>query len=146
VVHAASPERRHPTSGSTCRRVLAHLLLHPLIGAPLLVLLTVSALQRDPSLRHLCHWLTAEQNGTALVNRIAGICIEDLQGEISGLRNGCRYLQKKLEEGIPTSDDDNHRILLFRLLLDLNILCAGPYQAHPPSADLSTELFRSAAQ
>jgi hypothetical protein len=47
-----------------------------------------------------------------LVNRFAGTRLEDLQGEIPGLckdQHGCRYLQKKLEEGIP-----EHRDMIFR--------------------------------
>jgi hypothetical protein len=38
--------------------------------------------------------------------------LEDLQGEISGMckdQHGCRYLQKKLEEGVP-----EHRDMIFR--------------------------------
>ncbi|KDQ54912.1 hypothetical protein JAAARDRAFT_80100 [Jaapia argillacea MUCL 33604] len=45
-------------------------------------------------------------------NRFAGTRLEDLQGEILGLckdQHGCRYLQKKLEEGIP-----EHRDMIFR--------------------------------
>ncbi|RXW18444.1 hypothetical protein EST38_g7413 [Candolleomyces aberdarensis] len=45
-------------------------------------------------------------------NRFAGIRLEDLQGEIAGLckdQHGCRYLQKKLEEGAP-----EHRDMIFR--------------------------------
>jgi hypothetical protein len=48
----------------------------------------------------------------SLVNRFAGTRIEDLQGEIPGLckdQHGCRYLQKKLEEGVP-----EHRDMIFR--------------------------------
>jgi hypothetical protein len=48
----------------------------------------------------------------ALVNRFAGTRIEDLQGEIPSLckdQHGCRYLQKKLEEGVP-----EHRDMIFR--------------------------------
>ncbi|KIY64396.1 ARM repeat-containing protein [Cylindrobasidium torrendii FP15055 ss-10] len=45
-------------------------------------------------------------------NRFAGTRLEDLQGEISSLckdQHGCRYLQKKLEEGNP-----EHRDMIFR--------------------------------
>ncbi|TCD66781.1 hypothetical protein EIP91_000972 [Steccherinum ochraceum] len=45
-------------------------------------------------------------------NRFAGTRLEDLQGEIATLckdQHGCRYLQKKLEEGIP-----EHRDMIFR--------------------------------
>ena len=48
----------------------------------------------------------------ALVNRFAGTRLEDLQGEIPALckdQHGCRYLQKKLEEGAP-----EHRDMIFR--------------------------------
>jgi hypothetical protein len=48
----------------------------------------------------------------SLVNRFAGTRLEDLQGEISGMckdQHGCRYLQKKLEEGVP-----EHRDMVFR--------------------------------
>ena len=48
----------------------------------------------------------------SLVNRFAGTRIEDLQGEIPALckdQHGCRYLQKKLEEGVP-----EHRDMIFR--------------------------------
>ncbi|KAF8557392.1 ARM repeat-containing protein [Imleria badia] len=47
-----------------------------------------------------------------VVNRFAGTRIEDLQGEIPALckdQHGCRYLQKKLEEGVP-----EHRDMIFR--------------------------------
>lgn len=47
-----------------------------------------------------------------VVNRFAGTRLEDLQGEIPQLckdQHGCRYLQKKLEEGIP-----EHRDMIFR--------------------------------
>ena len=47
-----------------------------------------------------------------LVNRFAGTRLEDLAGEISSLckdQHGCRYLQKKLEEGVP-----EHRDMIFR--------------------------------
>lgn len=46
------------------------------------------------------------------VNRFTGTRIEDLQGEIPALckdQHGCRYLQKKLEEGVP-----DHRDMIFR--------------------------------
>lgn len=46
------------------------------------------------------------------VNRFAGTRLEDLQGEIPALckdQHGCRYLQKKLEEGVP-----EHRDMIFR--------------------------------
>ncbi|KAJ7758588.1 ARM repeat-containing protein [Mycena olivaceomarginata] len=45
-------------------------------------------------------------------NRFAGTCLEDLQGEIPVLckdQHGCRYLQKKLEEG-----SAEHRDMIFR--------------------------------
>ncbi|GLB36562.1 putative pumilio-family RNA binding repeat [Lyophyllum shimeji] len=45
-------------------------------------------------------------------NRFAGTRLEDLQGEIPALckdQHGCRYLQKKLEEGNP-----EHRDMIFR--------------------------------
>ncbi|KAF8633957.1 hypothetical protein AX15_001139 [Amanita polypyramis BW_CC] len=45
-------------------------------------------------------------------NRFAGTRLEDLQGEISSLcrdQHGCRYLQKKLEEGVA-----EHRDMIFR--------------------------------
>ncbi|KAA1468407.1 ARM repeat-containing protein [Dentipellis sp. KUC8613] len=45
-------------------------------------------------------------------NRFAGTRLEDLVGEIPGLckdQHGCRYLQKKLEEGVP-----EHRDMIFR--------------------------------
>ena len=45
-------------------------------------------------------------------NRFAGARLEDLQGEILNLckdQHGCRYLQKKLEEG-----DTTHRDMIFR--------------------------------
>ncbi|EMD41536.1 hypothetical protein CERSUDRAFT_110088 [Gelatoporia subvermispora B] len=45
-------------------------------------------------------------------NRFAGTRLEDLQGEIATLckdQHGCRYLQKKLEEGVP-----EHRDMIFR--------------------------------
>lgn len=47
-----------------------------------------------------------------VVNRFAGTRLEDLQGEIPTLckdQHGCRYLQKKLEEGVP-----EHRDMIFR--------------------------------
>lgn len=47
-----------------------------------------------------------------LVNRFAGTRLEDLQGEIPTLckdQHGCRYLQKKLEEGVA-----EHRDMIFR--------------------------------
>ena len=46
------------------------------------------------------------------VNRFAGTRLEDLQGEIPSLcrdQHGCRYLQKKLEEGVA-----EHRDMIFR--------------------------------
>jgi hypothetical protein len=46
------------------------------------------------------------------VNRFAGTRLEDLQGEIPALckdQHGCRYLQKKLEEG-----SAEHRDMIFR--------------------------------
>ena len=48
----------------------------------------------------------------ALVNRFTGARLEDLQGDLANLckdQHGCRYLQKKLEEGIP-----EHRDMIFR--------------------------------
>ncbi|KAG8905842.1 hypothetical protein FRB99_008144 [Tulasnella sp. 403] len=45
-------------------------------------------------------------------NRFAGTHLEDLQGEIAAMckdQHGCRYLQKKLEEGVP-----EHRDMIFR--------------------------------
>ncbi|THH20986.1 hypothetical protein EW146_g472 [Bondarzewia mesenterica] len=45
-------------------------------------------------------------------NRFAGTRLEDLAGEIASLckdQHGCRYLQKKLEEGVP-----EHRDMIFR--------------------------------
>ncbi|KAI0320995.1 ARM repeat-containing protein [Amylostereum chailletii] len=45
-------------------------------------------------------------------NRFAGTRLEDLAGEIPNLckdQHGCRYLQKKLEEGVP-----EHRDMIFR--------------------------------
>jgi len=47
-----------------------------------------------------------------LVNRFTGTRLEDLQGEIPALckdQHGCRYLQKKLEEGVA-----EHRDMIFR--------------------------------
>jgi hypothetical protein len=47
-----------------------------------------------------------------LVNKFAGTRLEDLQGEIPALckdQHGCRYLQKKLEEG-----EAEHRDMIFR--------------------------------
>jgi hypothetical protein len=47
-----------------------------------------------------------------VVNRFAGTRLEDLQGDIPSLckdQHGCRYLQKKLEEGVP-----EHRDMIFR--------------------------------
>ncbi|KAG6332810.1 hypothetical protein ID866_6282 [Astraeus odoratus] len=52
------------------------------------------------------------KRGDMDLNRFAGTRIEDLQGEILTLckdQHGCRYLQKKLEEGIP-----EHRDMIFR--------------------------------
>lgn len=46
------------------------------------------------------------------VNRFTGVRIEDLQGELLNLckdQHGCRYLQKKLEDGEPA-----HRDMIFR--------------------------------
>ena len=48
----------------------------------------------------------------AAVNRFTGTRLEDLQGEIHNLckdQHGCRYLQKKLEEG-----QAEHRDMIFR--------------------------------
>ncbi|THG99421.1 hypothetical protein EW026_g2926 [Hermanssonia centrifuga] len=52
------------------------------------------------------------KRGDIDVNRFAGMRLEDLQGEIPSLckdQHGCRYLQKKLEEGVP-----EHRDIIFR--------------------------------
>ncbi|KAH0838661.1 ARM repeat-containing protein [Lanmaoa asiatica] len=52
------------------------------------------------------------KRGDMDLNRFAGTRIEDLQGEIPALckdQHGCRYLQKKLEEGVP-----EHRDMIFR--------------------------------
>lgn len=46
------------------------------------------------------------------VNRFSGTRLEELQGEIPQLckdQHGCRYLQKKLEEGV-----SEHRDMIFR--------------------------------
>lgn len=48
---------------------------------------------------------------TSIVNRFSGVRIEDLQGELLNLckdQHGCRYLQKKLEEG-----EAAHRDMIF---------------------------------
>lgn len=45
-------------------------------------------------------------------NRFNGVHLEELQGEIATMckdQHGCRYLQKKLEEGVP-----EHRDMIFR--------------------------------
>ncbi|KAL4069308.1 ARM repeat-containing protein [Scleroderma citrinum] len=55
---------------------------------------------------------TKHKRGDMDLNRFAGTRLEDLQGEILALckdQHGCRYLQKKLEEGIP-----EHRDMIFR--------------------------------
>ncbi|KAJ4485495.1 ARM repeat-containing protein [Lentinula aciculospora] len=52
------------------------------------------------------------KRGDMDLNRFAGTRLEDLQGEIPALckdQHGCRYLQKKLEEGLP-----EHRDMIFR--------------------------------
>ncbi|KAL0950597.1 hypothetical protein HGRIS_007391 [Hohenbuehelia grisea] len=52
------------------------------------------------------------KRGDIDLNRFAGTRLEDLQGEIATLckdQHGCRYLQKKLEEGNP-----EHRDMIFR--------------------------------
>ncbi|KAH8120673.1 ARM repeat-containing protein [Phellopilus nigrolimitatus] len=52
------------------------------------------------------------KRGDIDLNRFAGTRLEELQGEIAGLckdQHGCRYLQKKLEEGVP-----EHRDMIFR--------------------------------
>ncbi|KAL0576379.1 hypothetical protein V5O48_005600 [Marasmius crinis-equi] len=52
------------------------------------------------------------KRGDMDLNRFAGTRLEDLQGEIPALckdQHGCRYLQKKLEEGVP-----EHRDMIFR--------------------------------
>lgn len=52
------------------------------------------------------------QTKGGLVNRFTGTRLEDLQGEIPALckdQHGCRYLQKKLEEGVA-----EHRDMIFR--------------------------------
>jgi hypothetical protein len=54
----------------------------------------------------------AELDRDTEFNRFAGTRLEDLQGEILPLckdQHGCRYLQKKLEEGVP-----EHRDMIFR--------------------------------
>lgn len=51
-------------------------------------------------------------DGFVLDNRFAGSRLEDLIPEIPGMckdQHGCRFLQKKLEEGIP-----EHRDIIFR--------------------------------
>ncbi|KAH8834850.1 ARM repeat-containing protein [Flagelloscypha sp. PMI_526] len=51
------------------------------------------------------------KRGDMDLNRFAGTRLEDLQGEIPTLckdQHGCRYLQKKLEEGLP-----EHRDMIF---------------------------------
>lgn len=56
--------------------------------------------------------LVLSASDVLLVNRFAGTRLEDLQGEIPALckdQHGCRYLQKKLEEGLP-----EHRDMIFR--------------------------------
>ncbi|KZT58397.1 ARM repeat-containing protein [Calocera cornea HHB12733] len=56
--------------------------------------------------------LSGMQADHEAVNRFAGTRLEDLVGEIPSLckdQHGCRYLQKKLEEGIP-----EHRDMIFR--------------------------------
>lgn len=53
-----------------------------------------------------------EADGFALDNRFAGSRLEDLIPEIPSMckdQHGCRFLQKKLEEGIP-----EHRDIIFR--------------------------------
>ncbi|KAF9654298.1 ARM repeat-containing protein [Thelephora ganbajun] len=52
------------------------------------------------------------KRGDVDLNRFAGTRLEDLVGEIASLckdQHGCRYLQKKLEEGVP-----EHRDIIFR--------------------------------
>ncbi|OAX43650.1 ARM repeat-containing protein [Rhizopogon vinicolor AM-OR11-026] len=52
------------------------------------------------------------KRGDMDLNRFTGTRLEDLQGEIPTLckdQHGCRYLQKKLEEGVP-----EHRDMIFR--------------------------------
>ncbi|KAH7883969.1 ARM repeat-containing protein [Phlebopus sp. FC_14] len=52
------------------------------------------------------------KRGDLDLNRFAGTRLEDLQGDIPSLckdQHGCRYLQKKLEEGVP-----EHRDMIFR--------------------------------
>ncbi|KAF5392633.1 hypothetical protein D9757_002130 [Collybiopsis confluens] len=52
------------------------------------------------------------KRGDMDLNRFAGTRLEDLAGEIPTLckdQHGCRYLQKKLEEGVP-----EHRDMIFR--------------------------------
>lgn len=58
------------------------------------------------------HRLTSIDWPILSVNRFTGTRLEDLQGEIATLckdQHGCRYLQKKLEEGLP-----EHRDMIFR--------------------------------
>lgn len=68
-----------------------------------------------------------------VVNRFAGTRLEDLQGEIPSLckdQHGCRYLQKKLEEGVP-----EHRDMIFRETFghfaELMIGKSIPFQSNP---------------
>jgi hypothetical protein len=67
-----------------------------------------------------------------LVNRFAGTRLEDLQGEIPTLckdQHGCRYLQKKLEEGLP-----EHRDMIFRETFNhFSELMTGEQLVHPQS-------------
>lgn len=59
----------------------------------------------------VCLGLVCDSNHL-IVNRFAGMRLEDMQGEIPSLckdQHGCRYLQKKLEEGVP-----EHRDMIFR--------------------------------
>ncbi|QRW01019.1 Pumilio-family RNA binding repeat [Ceratobasidium sp. AG-Ba] len=60
------------------------------------------------------------------INRLAGTRLEDLVGEILALckdQHGCRYLQKKLEEGVP-----EHRDISFRETFSLfTELIADPF-------------------
>ncbi|CAE7179481.1 unnamed protein product [Rhizoctonia solani] len=54
---------------------------------------------------------TKHKRGDMDLNRFAGTRLEDLVGEIPALckdQHGCRYLQKKLEEGVP-----EHRDIIF---------------------------------
>jgi hypothetical protein len=76
------------------------------------------------------------------VNRFAGTRLEDLAGEISSLckdQHGCRYLQKKLEEGVP-----EHRDMIFRETFGhFADLMTGKCSYHSPQTVLSDFVPRS---